>query len=84
MNNRIHRGTALLNQLEELVLDVLREAELNDETLGPTEICKRAGISLEDANSNYRDWGGSGILNVLEATGRVRRLHRGKREIIGD
>ena len=37
MHDRIHRGTTLSNQLEE-VLDVFREAKLNDETLGPTEI----------------------------------------------
>ena len=45
-----HRGTALLTQLEELVLGVSREGRLNGETIGPTEICRRAGMHLGEAN----------------------------------
>ena len=83
MINRIERGRVLIMYLEDLVLDVLREAKRNGETLGPTEICRRAGIYLPEANQYYRDWVGSGIINSLEARGEVRRLGRGRREIVG-
>lgn len=83
MNNRIERGKVLVMYLEDLVLDVLREAKQNGETLGPTEICERAGIYLPEADQSYRDWVGSGIINSLEARGEVRRLDKGKREIVG-
>ena len=69
---------------EDLVLDVLREAKRNGETLGPTEICRRAGIYLPEADQYNRDWVGSGITNSLEARGAVRRLDKGKREIVDD
>ena len=81
MDNRTERGKVLLMYLEDLVLDVLREAKRNGEVLGPTDICRRAGIYLPEADQYYRDWVGSGIINALEAKGLVRRLDGGKREL---
>ena len=83
MINRIERGRVLIMYLEDLVLDVLREAKRNGETLGPTEICNRAGIYLPEAEQGHRDWVGAGIMNSLKARGQVRRLARGIWEIVG-
>ena len=82
MDNRTERGKVLIMYLEDLVLDVLREAKRNCEALGPTEISRRAGIYLPEADQYYRDWVGSGFINALEAKGQVRRLDGGKRELI--
>ena len=60
---------------------VQRIPKRNGEVLGPTDICRRAGIYLPEANQYYRDWVGSGIINLLEAKGEVRRLDGGKREL---
>ena len=41
--------------LEDLALDVLREAKRNGEVIGPTDISRRAGIFLPEADQYYRD-----------------------------
>ena len=83
MINRVERGKVLIMYLEDLVLDVLREAKQSGEILGPTETCRRAGIYLPEANPDSRDWVGAGIMNSLEAKGQVRRLGRGRWVIAG-
>ena len=82
MDSRQRQGAQIIATLEELVMDVLREAKDNGELIGPTEICRRAGIFMKDSNRYYSDWVGSGILNLLESKNHVRRLPQGKREII--
>ena len=84
MDIRQWQGAEIIARLEELVTEVLREANENGEVLGPTEICRRTGIFMEDANRYYADWVGSGILNLLESKGQVIRLPQGKRKLIGD
>ena len=49
-----HRGTALLTQLEEVVLGVSREGRLNVETIGPTEICRCAGWNAAATRATSR------------------------------
>ena len=82
---RLKRGQDLIAQLEELVVEVLSEASRHNESLGPAEISRRAGILLpETVKKGDQDWVGAGILSALEAKGLVRKVKgtRGKRELI--
>ena len=73
-------GQELVAGLEELVLELPREAKQNCESLGPTAICQRAGIYLNQAASEDRAWVGAGILSSLEGKGLV--CHPGKSQWI--
>lgn len=64
-------GRELVAGLEELVMDVLREAKANGEILGPAQVCQRAGIYLNQATGQAEDWVGAGILRSLEGKGLV-------------
>ena len=78
MSDRETWGQELVAGLEDLVLEVLWEAEQNNEILGPTAICQRSGIYLNQATSEYGDWVGAGILRSLEGKGLVRHSGRGQ------
>lgn len=78
MSDRVTWGKELVAGLEDLVMNVLREVAQNKEILGPTEICQRAGIYLDQATSQSEDWVGVGILRSLEGKGLVSHPGRGQ------
>ena len=78
MSDRVNWGRELVAGLEDLVMDVLREAERSNEVLGPTQICQRAGIYLNQATGQAEDWVGVGILRLLEGKGLVSHPARGQ------
>ena len=57
--------------LEEAILDVLLEAQLKNECLGPTAISKKIGIFR--SQDNHRGYIAYNILQKLEDEGRVER-----------
>ena len=84
MDERHAMAAWLIERLEELVLDVLREAQANGQ--GPVrlrDIAERSGLVLSAGEvSNTNDWIVAGVLSQLMVKGLVRRPRRGQYEIV--
>ena len=74
--NRTTRGLVLVSYLEELVLDVLRDAKSAEEELGPIIIGRRSGLipnSVGKSDSRLAN----AILGQLERKGLASRIGPG-------
>ena len=84
MDGRHAMAARLIEQLEELVLDVLREAQANGQ--GPVrlkDIAEQSGLVLSAGEvSNTNDWIVAAVLSQLMVKGLVQRPRRGQYEIV--